>query len=211
MLSGGNGIKGIEVINGGILKEVKLGKCQRITVQVSYSDILPLVIDLISGNCSLYDLGLITVLGGLLETSVHKGITKRAVLGRDTVSITGVFRFDSSESTFTSENRISILSQLSFWLCVIMTERTAWGCGYRNALMALSSLLIHSPSLSRLFSRSTNGSDPGVRRLQGWLDEAWAKDFDPPGKKHFKGGVLGGRSWVGTGDLYAMFSYKGVP
>lgn len=77
--------------------------------------------------------------------------------------------------------------------------------------MSISSLISHSPTLAKLFSREANASDPGVRRLQGWLDEAWAKGFDPEGKAHFGGKVLGGRKWVGTGDLCAMFSYKGVP
>jgi hypothetical protein len=77
--------------------------------------------------------------------------------------------------------------------------------------MSISALISHSPPLADLFARSSNGSDPGVRRLQGWLDEAWAQGFDPPGKTHFGGKVLGGRKWVGTGDLYAMFSCKGVP
>lgn len=77
--------------------------------------------------------------------------------------------------------------------------------------MLISSILLHSPSLAPLFSRENNGADPGVRRLQGWLDEAWANGFDPVGKAHFSGKVLGGRKWIGTGDLYAFFSYKGVP
>ncbi len=77
--------------------------------------------------------------------------------------------------------------------------------------MILSSLLSYSPSFSSLFSRENNGADPGVRRLQGWLDEAWARGYDPEGKAHFGGKVLGGRRWIGTGDLYALFSYKGVP
>lgn len=47
-------------------------------------------------------IGLSPVLQDLLETSIHKGITKRAIIGREAVSITGVFRFDSSGSIFSS-------------------------------------------------------------------------------------------------------------
>lgn len=77
--------------------------------------------------------------------------------------------------------------------------------------MAISSLIMHSDEFAELFSRENNGAEPGVRRLQGWLDEAWSNGFDPEGRAHFGGKVSGGSRWIGTGDLYALFSYKGVP
>ena len=86
-----------------------------------------------------------------------------------------------------------------------------WGCGYRNALMALSSLLAACPEYRPAFSRDRNGADPGVRRLQGWIEEAWGAGHDPPGRAHFRGKVLGTRKWIGTSDLYAMYTYKGIP
>lgn len=102
-----------------------------------------------------------------------------------------------------------------------------WGCGYRNALMAITSLVQAKPAYRQAFSKNENGSEPGVRRIQGWIEEAWSCGYDPEGKKHFKGKMLGSKKWIGTSggsvlrtlgwkvadgaDLYAMFSYKGIP
>ena len=77
--------------------------------------------------------------------------------------------------------------------------------------MALSSLLICQPAYRGLFSRGVSGADPGVRRLQGWIEEAWGNGYDADGRRQLKGKVLGTRKWIGTSDLYAMFSFKGIP
>ena len=86
-----------------------------------------------------------------------------------------------------------------------------WGCGYRNASMVISALMLHSPAYRTIFDSSNNGADPGIRRVQGWIEEAWAAGFDPDGRRQLKGKVLGTRKWIGTSELYAMFSYKGIP
>nr|KIR47468.1 hypothetical protein I312_03231 [Cryptococcus bacillisporus CA1280] len=125
--------------------------------------------------------GVISLLVTALRTSANKGITQRAVLCRDTTHIKGVWNFD-----------------------------LGWGCGYRNALMALTSLLF-IPSYVPLFSKSSNGAEPGVRRVQGWIEEAWEEGYDPQGKQQLSGEVLGRRKWIGPSDLYAMFTYKGIP
>jgi len=77
--------------------------------------------------------------------------------------------------------------------------------------MLISSLVQHSPDFRRAFSREANGSDPGVRRIQGWIEDAWADGFDEDGKSQLGGKVLGGRKWIGTSDVAALFAYKGVP
>ncbi|OXG77798.1 hypothetical protein C349_05048 [Cryptococcus neoformans var. grubii Br795] len=125
--------------------------------------------------------GVINILAIALRTSAHQGTTRRAVLCRDTTHIKGVWKFD-----------------------------LGWGCGYRNALMSLTSLL-SIPSYVPLFSKSTNGAEPGVRRVQGWIEEAWEEGYDPEGKQQLGGTVLGRRKWIGPSDLYAMFTYKGIP
>jgi hypothetical protein len=79
-----------------------------------------------------------------------------------------------------------------------------WGCGYRNALMAITALLQAKPSYRPPFSENDNGSNPGVRRVQGWIEEAWMNDFDPHGKKHFKGTLLGKRKWIGTSGMSSL-------
>jgi hypothetical protein len=77
-----------------------------------------------------------------------------------------------------------------------------WGCGYRNALMAITALIQSKPAYRQPFSENDNGSNPGVRRIQGWIEEAWMNGFDPHGKKHFKGTLLGRRKWIGTSGMF---------
>jgi hypothetical protein len=45
----------------------------------------------------------------------------------------------------------------------IKANCSGWGCGYRNALMLLSALILFHPSYASLFSRESNGSDPSLR------------------------------------------------
>ncbi|WWC91618.1 uncharacterized protein L201_006564 [Kwoniella dendrophila CBS 6074] len=125
--------------------------------------------------------GVIPILAQTLRTASHQGITRQAVLCRDVVHIKGIWRFDMG-----------------------------WGCGYRNALMSLSSILSVS-EYQPIFDRQSNGSDPGVRRVQGWIQEAWEAGHDPEGKRQLKGKILGTKKWIGPSDLYAMFTYKGIP
>ena len=142
--------------------------------------------------------GVIPVLAQILTAAVHQRLSHSAVLSRETVHIKGAWDLDMG-----------------------------WGCGYRNALMAISALLIARPGYRRLFSRDTNGADPGVRRLQGWIEEAWGNGYDRTGRNQLKGKVLGTRKWIGASgkwsfaveiqltslspDLYAMFTSKAVP
>lgn len=76
--------------------------------------------------------------------------------------------------------------------------------------MLISTLLSHSPSYRQSFSRETNGADPSVRRIQGWIEEAWEEGYDVEGKEHFNGKLLGGKKWIGASDVAAMFGAKGV-
>jgi hypothetical protein len=76
--------------------------------------------------------------------------------------------------------------------------------------MLISSLVQHNSHFQRTFSREENGAEPGVRRVQGWIDEAWNEGFDPDGRAHFGGKIMGGKKWIGTSDVAAMFAYKGV-
>ncbi|KAL7418476.1 hypothetical protein Q5752_006934 [Cryptotrichosporon argae] len=129
-----------------------------------------------------YAPGLLPVIREALDASITRGYTRSAVVARDTVHTKSAWGFD-----------------------------IAWGCGYRNALMALSALILAQPAYRPIFSREKNGADPGVRRVQGWIEEAWAAGFDEEGKTQLKGQVLGSRKWIGTTDLYAMFTCLGVP
>ena len=126
--------------------------------------------------------GIIPVLARVLAASLQHRITRFAALSRPAVHIKGVWGFDMG-----------------------------WGCGYRNALMALSALLYSQPAYRSVFARDVNGADPGVRRIQGWIEQAWENGYDRIGSDHFKGKLLGTRKWIGTTDLYTMFTSKGIP
>ena len=114
---------------------------------------------------------MVPILHRLLALSSHRSLTRHAVLCSPTTLIRGVFSFDYG-----------------------------WGCGYRNAQMIISALLQFPfrPEYRAVFDPEKNGSDPGVRRVQGWIEEAWAEGFDPEGRAHFRGKVLGTRKWIGT-------------
>lgn len=143
--------------------------------------------------------GIVPVLHDILQRSSTKGQTRQAVLSRDVVHIRYALTFDVGKSaSYTND-------------CAPSDTLAGWGCGYRNALMALTSLLQAKPAYRKPFSEVDNGASPGVRRIQGWIEEAWGMGYDPEGKKHFKGKLLGSKKWIGTSDLYAMFVYKGVP
>nr|XP_019010235.1 uncharacterized protein I206_04703 [Kwoniella pini CBS 10737]OCF49016.1 hypothetical protein I206_04703 [Kwoniella pini CBS 10737] len=125
--------------------------------------------------------GVIPVLAEILRKSSRRGTTRRAVLCRDVTHIKGQWKFDMG-----------------------------WGCGFRNSLMSLSSLL-SIPAYQTMFDPQSNGAEPGIRRAQGWIQEAWEEGFDPLGREQLRGKVLGTRKWIGPSEMYAMFSYQGIP
>ncbi|WVO12504.1 hypothetical protein L204_100104 [Cryptococcus depauperatus] len=125
--------------------------------------------------------GIIPILAAALQTSVHQRITSKAILCQPTVHIKSVWSFD-----------------------------LGWGCGYRNALMLISTLL-SVPEYQPIFAKDNNGAEPSVRRIQGWIEEAWAQGYDPDGREQLGGNILGRKKWIGPSDLYAMFTYKGIP
>lgn len=77
--------------------------------------------------------------------------------------------------------------------------------------MAISPLIASKDEYRAVFDRDANGAEPGVRRIQGWIEEGWQAGFDEDGREQLKGRVLGTRKWIGSSDLYAFFTFKGVP
>lgn len=73
------------------------------------------------------------------------------------------------------------------------------------------SALVYNRAYREVFSRENNGAEPGVRRVQGWIEEAWNAGYDKEGAAQLSGKVLGTRKWIGPTDLYAMFSFLGIP
>ena len=106
-----------------------------------------------------------------------------------------------------------------------------WGCGYRNAQMVFSALR-HveqyrevgrtSSNTPASDSTTTNGkrktpdediectSLPSILELQEIAEKAWKAGFDPEGMKHFKGKLVGSKRWIGTSEVYVMFTWLGI-
>jgi hypothetical protein len=93
-----------------------------------------------------------------------------------------------------------------------------WGCGYRNAQMLLSHLLVRSqrsgaqgplrPYCARLFSGA--GSVPSVSALQSLIEEAWASGFDATGAAQLGGQLRDTRKWIGATEVAVLLRSQGV-
>ncbi|KAG8882916.1 hypothetical protein FRB97_007512 [Tulasnella sp. 331] len=130
------------------------------------------------------NLGLIPVLKRMLLKSYHKSTTvSRAVLCHEgTTHISGQ-QFDRM-----------------------------WGCGYRNFLMT-STALVAQQQQEMYFTLLDSDPDcaPGVRNLQRWIEEAWSEGYDKIGAEQLRHRLYGTSKWIGTGEIYVAFTYKGIP
>lgn len=113
-----------------------------------------------------------------------------------------------------------------------------WGCGYKNAQIVFSALR-HVGQYRNLFSASgedimgaenaaqpiertkrkspSNGPDeaalpdiPSILQLQNIAEMAWSFGFDPAGSRHFGGKLVNSRKWIGTSEVYTMFTWLGI-
>ncbi|KAG8755885.1 hypothetical protein FRC14_003588 [Serendipita sp. 396] len=130
---------------------------------------------------SNYTPNLIPILRRALNRSHSKGATQRAALCHEELChISGEF-FDSG-----------------------------WGCGYRNFLMACSSLY-EQQVIPQYVSLLEQDRGPGVRNLQYWLEKAWSEGFDLVGAEQLKRRLVGTRKWIGAAELYTAFTHRGIP
>ena len=54
-----------------------------------------------------------------------------------------------------------------------------WSCAYQSVLSVIHSL--HSdPDYKSVFDKEKHGADPSVRRIQGWIEQAWADGYYDP-------------------------------
>lgn len=99
--------------------------------------------------------------------------------------------------------------------------------------MALSALLTSYPGYRTVFPSVTIEEEdvaPGVHQLQKWIEDGWNKGehpksasvkkrhlrtelsgFDVMGAAQLNGKIVGTRKWIGTSDLYAVFTAKSIP
>lgn len=93
---------------------------------------------------------------------------------------------------------------------------TGWGCGYRNAQMLLSAARWRPPYKELLLARQERrGGEEvaevaGIGEMQTVIEHAWRSGFDPPGSAHFGGKLVGKRKWVGTTEIYVLFTSLGL-
>ncbi|ORY55163.1 peptidase family C78-domain-containing protein [Leucosporidium creatinivorum] len=126
--------------------------------------------------------GLVRVLHSLLSRSHAEGKTKVALLANESVEhiVQGNFR----EMTY--------------------------ACGYRNAQMMFSSLR-HLDAYSSLNDPSPNLPPiPTILELQNIIELAWNQGYDPPGRDHFKGKLIGSTKWIGATEIYTAMSWLGI-
>ncbi|KAG2348536.1 DUF1671-domain-containing protein [Suillus weaverae] len=94
------------------------------------------------------------------------------------------------------------------YICVEAFDRR-WGCGYRNFLMACAALMDQQIQ-NIYFALLDDPFPPGVRNLQRWIEAAWKEGYDREGAKDL-GKLVDTNKWIGTGELYAAFTSRGVP
>ncbi|OCH87412.1 DUF1671-domain-containing protein [Obba rivulosa] len=103
------------------------------------------------------------------------------------------------------------------WLCHDLAVHISselwdrgWGCGYRNCLMSCASLMAQQKQ-PVYFPLLDHPTPPGVRNVQTWIEEAWRNGYDEEGASQLKHKLLGTRKWIGTGELYAAFTFLRIP
>ncbi|KIM32150.1 hypothetical protein M408DRAFT_326807 [Serendipita vermifera MAFF 305830] len=99
-------------------------------------------------------------------------------------------------------------------VCHIATEAwdTIYGCGYRNYMMACTALCEQQviPQYSALL-KNEGDSGPGIRAVQELIERAWSEGYDGIGASQLKHKLVGTMKWIGTGELYTAFAYRGIP
>ena len=51
---------------------------------------------------------------------------------------------------------------------------------------------------------------PTIQQLQTITEQAWEAGYDPEGRRHFKGKLVGSKRWIGTSEVYVMFTWLGI-
>ncbi|KAI0747975.1 peptidase family C78-domain-containing protein [Daedaleopsis nitida] len=125
--------------------------------------------------------GLISVLRRALTRSHDKGATERAWLA--------------------FEKAVHICGE--YWDMM-------WGCGYRNYLMACAALM-DQQTQPLYFPLLDAPAPPGLRNLQILVERAWKDNYDQDGARQFKYRLVDTCEWIGAGELYVAFTYRGIP
>lgn len=57
----------------------------------------------------------------------------------------------------------------------------------------------------------SHGLMPSVRNLQQEIDNAWKDGFDVEGAEQLHHDIINSNRWIGTGDIWVAFTYRGIP
>lgn len=87
--------------------------------------------------------------------------------------------------------------------------RDNWSCGYRNIQMLIGHLLSR-PNGKGGWPGLFGGMVPNVMSLQAELQALWASGYDPEGRQHFGGSVLGTKRWIGTSEACVLLRGQSV-
>lgn len=92
--------------------------------------------------------------------------------------------------------------------CASNWRDLGWGCGYRNTQQVLSSLLAVDPDrYDEVFGASDILS---IREIQAGIEEAWRKGYDIEGAGQLHWKLVGTKKWIGTTEVYAFLTEKGL-
>ncbi|OZJ06629.1 hypothetical protein BZG36_00373 [Bifiguratus adelaidae] len=86
-----------------------------------------------------------------------------------------------------------------------------WGCGYRNAIMMISSIVDLAGAEGTERIRDKLGKNVlGIKRTQQMVESAWAEGFDEAGAEQLGHSLVGYRKWIGATEVYALFTWLGI-
>ncbi|KAI7882091.1 peptidase family C78-domain-containing protein [Mucor mucedo] len=110
------------------------------------------------------------------------------------------------EPNFTKEETVSA------YLCSPTTDHLSsgfmdlgWGCGYRNCQMLMSFLERQNEDGEPLLKSVLD-----IAGIQFLIEKAWKEGFDSLGAAQLDNRVFKTRKWIGTTEVYTLFTYLGI-
>lgn len=70
--------------------------------------------------------------------------------------------------------------------------------------------LFSDPSAGQTLAGPPLPPIPTICQFQEIIEKAWAQGYDPDGAEHFNKKLVGSRKWIGTTEIFAVFTFLGV-
>lgn len=179
-----------------------------------------------------------TVLGKLNSNGFGKLRTAWKGKGEHTSVTPNLVPLLQSMLERSSATRLAVLSTTKVEHIKSQFGDFGWGCGYKSACMVFSALRHVQQYRNMLLNQQSKDEEvtgakeaiksgkrkqapdaeeaqdapaiPTIEELQHIAEAAWTAGFDPDGKLHFKGKLVGSRRWIGTSEVYTMFTWLGI-